>query len=59
MLEKQKNPKDHRLIHIRIDGSLHKRLRVHVAEQDTSIQEWVANLIKIELNRINGRKDSK
>lgn len=44
---------DKRMIHIRLKEKLHRRLRVHVAEKDTSIQEWVTALIVRELDRID------
>jgi predicted HicB family RNase H-like nuclease len=39
-----------RMIHIRLSEELHRRLRVHVAEMDTSIQEWVKSIIIKNLN---------
>lgn len=38
-----------RLIHVRLPDDLHRSLRVHVATNDTSIQNWVAALIAREL----------
>jgi len=40
-----------RMVHIRLSPELHKELRVRVAEEDTSIQDWVAALIERELKR--------
>lgn len=39
-----------RMIHVRLDSVLHRQLRVKVAELDTSIQQWVLELIDNELN---------
>jgi len=38
-----------RLIHIRLKPETHKRLRVRAAEEDVSIQDWVAALIETSL----------
>jgi len=34
-----------RMVHIRLDPDLHRRLRVVVAAEDTSVQDWVARVI--------------
>ena len=39
-----------RMIHIRLPEQIHKLLRIEVASQDTTIQDWVSGLIKEELN---------
>lgn len=39
------------MIHIRLTDSAHKRLRVQVAEQDTTIQDWVADIIENQLQK--------
>ena len=41
-----------RMIHIRLPEELHKRLRVRVAELDTTIQDWVSTLIRKVLDRV-------
>lgn len=49
MTEKRKRPDSRaeaRLIHIRLKPETHKRLRVRVAEEDVSIQDWVETLIE-------------
>lgn len=49
MTEKRKRPNSQegaRLIHIRLKPETHKRLRVRVAEEDVSIQDWVETLIE-------------
>lgn len=38
-----------RMIHVRLSDSTHKRLRVHVAEWETTIQDWVEALIEKQL----------
>jgi predicted HicB family RNase H-like nuclease len=35
-----------RMVHVRLDPELHRRLRVIVAAEDTSVQEWVARVIE-------------
>jgi predicted HicB family RNase H-like nuclease len=52
------NPKNERMIHIRLSQDVHKRLRIRAAELDTSIQEWVAQTVIRELDRQEGRKRS-
>ena len=46
-----------RMIHVRIPDSLHKRLRVRAAEEDTTLQDWVAMAIQNELDRRETKKD--
>jgi hypothetical protein len=46
------NPGADRLIHVRLTEDLHRSLRVHVAANDTTIQEWVAALIARELGSL-------
>lgn len=56
---KQKPDKDttgERLVHIRLKAESHRRLRIQVAEEDTSIQEWVSALIERELDRLDAEK---
>jgi predicted HicB family RNase H-like nuclease len=51
-MRKAKSPQSSkRMIHIRLSEALHKRLRIRVAELDTTIQDWVAETIEKELNR--------
>ena len=52
MTENRKRPnsqEEARLIHIRLKPETHKRLRVRVAEEDVSIQDWVEALIETRL----------
>lgn len=55
---RQKKP-DTRMIHVRIPEELHKRLRVSAAENDITIQEWVAVAIRNELDRMENQTNSK
>jgi predicted HicB family RNase H-like nuclease len=48
-----------RLIHVRLDADTHRRLRVATAEQDVTIQDWVATLIERELERLQAPRDRK
>jgi predicted HicB family RNase H-like nuclease len=52
--EREKDEKDgkKRMIHIRLQEDVHKRLRIRVAELDTTIQEWVEKLITRVLERV-------
>ena len=45
----RKSEKNERMIHIRLPGNVHKRLRVRAAELDVSIQRLVEEIIKKEL----------
>ena len=45
-----------RMIHVRLKAETHRRLRVHVAEQDRSIQDWVNDVIETELDRVEAKK---
>ena len=38
-----------RMVHVRLPEDLHKLLRIRAAENDTTIQDWLANLIQNEL----------
>ena len=40
-----------RMVHVRLTEELHKRLRIRAAENDTTLQDWVATAIKNELDR--------
>lgn len=44
-----------RMIHIRLTEGLHKKLRVRVAEEDVTIQDWVERLIDKALSTSVGR----
>jgi len=46
-----------RMVHVRLTGDLHKRLRIRAAENDTTLQDWVAMAIKNELDRQDREKD--
>ena len=45
-----------RTIIVRLAVDTHKALRIRVAEEDTSIQKWVENLIERELGIGEGRQ---
>ena len=51
----QKLPKM-RMIHVRISEDLHKRLRIRAAENEVTMQDWVAMAIKNELDRIAAKQ---
>jgi hypothetical protein len=46
-----KDASKERMIHIRLPEDTHRRMRVHVAELDTTIQHWVASLVEKELSK--------
>jgi len=43
-------PKE-RMVHVRLPEELHKRLRIRAAENDSTLQDWVAEAIRKELDR--------
>lgn len=59
MPEKIKNfkqNKSNRMIHIRLDEEVHKRLRIVAAEKDVSIQELVTSLIERDIKPSRDRE---
>jgi predicted HicB family RNase H-like nuclease len=50
-----KNPKEvkDRMIHVRLPEAMHKKVRIRAAETDQTIQDWVFEAIKRELERQN------
>lgn len=36
----------HKMVHVRLDPELHRRLRIVVASEDTSIQDWLSNAVE-------------
>jgi hypothetical protein len=44
-----------RLIHIRLNDETHKRLKVLVAQQGTTLQDWVLSAIQMALPRAGGK----
>ena len=49
MPSETRNTETSRTIIVRITTETHRALRIRVAEQDTSIQKWVENLVEREL----------
>ena len=47
------------MVHIRLTGEIHKRVRIRVAEEDTDIQHWVAALIERELAKPQSKKGAR
>ena len=40
-----------RMVHIRVSPELHRKLRLIVAAQDTSLQDWVAQTLEAAVRR--------
>jgi predicted HicB family RNase H-like nuclease len=38
------------MLHIRLDPDLHRTIRLIVAEQDTTLQDWVAHTLREAVN---------
>ena len=45
-----------RMVHVRLTEELHKRLRIRAAENDATLQDWVAMAIKNELDQQDHKK---
>ena len=48
-----------RMVHVRLPETMHKKVRIRAAETDQTIQDWVFEAIRRELERHdseNGRK---
>lgn len=43
---KPKRSSGSRMIHVRLDPDLHRRLRIVVAAEDTSVQDWLARVVE-------------
>lgn len=56
MKKENLNETKNRMIHIRLPEDLHKRVRIRAAENDTTLQDWVAMTIKNELDRQERKK---
>ena len=44
--EKTKRHDTSRMVHIRLAPDLHRRLRIVVAAEDTSVQEWLSRMVE-------------
>jgi len=49
MPKKNNDKRDGRMIHVRLPEEVHKRLRIKVAELDTTIQGWVVAVVAKQL----------
>lgn len=54
-----RNPKEgkERMVHVRLPEAMHKKVRIRAAETDQTIQDWVFEAIKRELDRQGREKD--
>ena len=48
--EEKAGPKT-RMVHIRLPEDLHKKVRIHAAESDKTIQDWAVDAIRDYLDR--------
>ena len=39
------------MVHVRLTEEVHKKLRIRAAENDTTLQDWVAEAIENEIAR--------
>lgn len=42
---------DARMVHLRLDPEVHRRLRMIVAAQDTTMQDWLARIAEAAVDR--------
>ena len=56
-----KDPKEskERMIHVRLPETMHKKVRIRAAETDKTIQDWVFEAIKRELQRQEAEEHKK
>jgi predicted HicB family RNase H-like nuclease len=45
MVEAKRDKTEQRMVHVRLEPELHRRLRIVVAAEDTSMQEWLARTV--------------
>lgn len=57
MLKRTKEPPRGLMIHIRLDETTHRKLKLRIAHEGTTIQHLVADLIRHEVGESN--KDNK
>jgi predicted HicB family RNase H-like nuclease len=43
---KSKRSDGPRMVHVRLEPDLHRRLRIVVAAEDTSVQDWIVQLVE-------------
>ena len=43
---KSKRSDGPRMVHVRLEPDLHRRLRIVVAAEDTSVQDWMVQLVE-------------
>lgn len=44
---------------IRIDGELHKRIKIHLAQTDKSLKDYVVELIEKDLDKVEAKNAKK
>mgnify|MGYP001062832177 CR=1 FL=1 len=56
-----KDPKEskERMIHVRLPEIMHKKVRIRAAETDKTIQDWVFEAMKRELERQEAEEHEK
>ncbi len=47
-----------KMIHVRLSEATHKKLRMQVAKEDTTMQDWLARLIEDELEQKNDKQST-
>ena len=59
MTRKKQEPPRGPMIHIRLDETTHRKLKIRVAHDGTTIQHLVADLIRREVDESNRSKKTK
>jgi predicted HicB family RNase H-like nuclease len=45
-----------KMIHVRLNADLHQKLRIHVANENLTIQDWVERLIEENVKSSRGKR---
>ena len=43
---------DKRMVHIRLEPEIHRRLRIIVAAENTSMQDWLAGTVELVVSEV-------
>lgn len=50
MAQAKRTKSGQRMVHVRLEPELHRRLRIIVAAEDTSMQDWLAGTVERAVN---------
>ena len=52
-------PEKNRMVHVRLTDETHRRLRIRAAEDEMTLQDWVAMAIENELDRQDRKRKTR